>query len=137
MRTLCNHYFCSQCLSQAFQCKQTDYIMCPECQSIVHFTVIKVAEERFQQQLAYLDVQCIKCQKVGPLCTFTLHFCQSDLPHEFPSQCSLDLVTSTPKKEASTSAISRSKTDMEIQTSPILAQNVTHSDGNLSATLQR
>ena len=46
-------------------------------------------------------------------------------------------MTSTPKKEASTSAISRSKTDMEIQTSPILAQNVTHSDGNLSATLQR
>ena len=46
-------------------------------------------------------------------------------------------MTSTPKNEASTSAISRSKTDMEIQTSPILAQNVTHSDGNLSATLQQ
>ena len=44
---------------------------------------------------------------------------------------------STPKTETSTSAISRSKTDMEIQTSPILAQNITHSDGNLSATFQQ
>ena len=89
-------YSVSHKLSNA---NKTDYIMCRECQSIVHFTDIKIAEERFQQQIAYLDVQCIKCQKVGPLCTFTLHFCQSDLPHEFPSQCSLDLVTSAPKKK--------------------------------------
>ena len=65
MKTPCDHYFCSECLSSIFKQKVQNEIDCPVCTEPLDVKFVTGTDKRFSAQIMALTVHCEKCQAEG------------------------------------------------------------------------
>ena len=110
VKTQCEHYFCSTCMSRMFSSSPTDNIHCPVCETIVSEDDVMSADKWFRTQLLTLDVVCKKCQNYFIFSAFNDHVCTYDL-------------SSIPSSSAS------NHVDMDMEITDTSSCNITVHDG--------
>ena len=77
VKTACDHYFCSTCLSLVFKKAHKNNVDCPICFRNVDYQDIKKVDDRFKVQLLALRVRCVKCKHIQRLSNVHEHKCRA------------------------------------------------------------
>ena len=90
VKSQCEHYFCSSCLSDLFKQKLANFVKCPVCDETIDFQQVSCVEKRFREQLFTLPVRCKICKQTGVYRDIMLHTCE-----DISSSESNEMVAST------------------------------------------
>ena len=63
VKSECDHYFCSTCLSKTFQATESNTINCQVCNSALQYKNMTPADQRFRIQILTLQVCCTLCSR--------------------------------------------------------------------------
>jgi hypothetical protein len=75
VKTPCEHYFCSFCLSKKFKEAMKNSIPCPSCTTKVEFQNVKSVDNRFKLQILSLRVKCHTCGEEMSVSSAHSHVC--------------------------------------------------------------
>lgn len=123
VRSKCDHYFCSECLSNLFLFRKTGTVDCPICHKAIRRDEIKVADERFKQQLSNIEVVCKKCKYTGPMYTIIFHNCGISTADGEALRVETESETNDVMESITDTTISNSESLLPLESTPVPSIN--------------